>query len=148
MQPPAHPSPPCNSVISAAGCLSEAEGPAPVSPHSCLRSLRPGTGNSRSPERERLFGAQSVPVKCLLSLSLCGTFPFPRISFYHLYSLFNILFCYKTANRPIYIIKLPEYFIALGFSFGFESGPRTKINDTQSESFEGNLIKAPLAKTG
>lgn len=83
----------------------------------CVPSAR--TSNGGSTERERHFSAQSVLMKCLPSLSLCGIFPLTSISFHHLYSVFNILLCYKTANRPIYIIKLPEYFIALGFLFAF-----------------------------
>lgn len=94
-----------------------------------LRAQKPS--NSVRQERERDFSVKFVLTKSLLFFSLCGILHLPKINFLHLYSILNIWFCYETANRSICIIKVPEYFIALGFWFW--SGPRAKANDTQTE---------------
>lgn len=99
--------------------------------------------NSVSKERERNFGVKCLLMKQLLLLSLHGMFPLTKISFPHLQSILNILFCYETANSPIYVIKLPEYcfgfFVCLLFLFW--SGSRAKTNDTQTGSWEEYLVK-------
>lgn len=85
--------------------------------HACFpsRSRHPTTLVGK--ERERKFSFTCILMKYLLLLSLCVMVPLMKLSFLHLSSFLNILFCYETARRWIYIIKLPKYFIALVFCF-------------------------------
>lgn len=84
-----------------------------------LQATHPTTSVRK--ERKRNLSFTCVLMKYLLSLSLCSTVPLMKISFLHLHSFLNILFCYETA-RWIYIIKFPKYFIALVFCFLFWCG--------------------------
>lgn len=65
--------------------------------------------SSRKENMEKSFNCTFVPIKHLLLLSLCGTFPSTKISFLHLLCFLTVLFCYKTPKRPSYRIKLPVY---------------------------------------